>query len=441
MKWALALTGLIVTLAFWNRTLGHAIAPRWGALSMLIPMMLWTVRVRLTWLHLCGFVLLCWTALTLIWTPQPLDGLYEYWHILMFAAVFLVAAECPDLKPTYTAVALGIAVSAIMAVFQQYLGWEYLTSVAKPGGLFSNKNVLGELAAISLVTLIGYRIWWLIPTNLLAMIVTGGRGAAVGLGLGLVMFAWVRSKILALSMIAFGILGGWWFLPHPMADSSIAQRIYLWQDTTENLSLWGKGLGSFYQLYPSFAQRVDTMIERPEYAHNEPLNYLFELGWPGVFLLAVVGALLLYRSRETERPALVVALGVGLFTFPLHLPASVFLIALLAGRIAHDWPSLQWDEFVRGVSGGKRLFGWRQADVSSDRRSGAIRRDIPALSWDAQGCGHSSHSAIRDHSTVRGPEGFGQGVGNRPVFAGRNPVEVPEPRVAGWLDSNCLNRI
>lgn len=115
-----------------------------------------------------------------------------------------------------------------------------------------------------------------------------------------------------------------------------ASRITL--DMIAERPLWGWGLGSFVHVFPFFAGDSflpgDTWIM--QFAHNDWLQYVAELGLAGVLLLAGTPLLLLINCHRADTsPARIwlwvalVSLGlVALLDFPMANPSIQVLVAL-----------------------------------------------------------------------------------------------------------------
>ncbi|MCC7040832.1 MAG: O-antigen ligase family protein [Burkholderiales bacterium] len=111
---------------------------------------------------------------------------------------------------------------------------------------------------------------------------------------------------------------------------------------------FGSGLSTFASVFPRFQSSVGGAVY--DYAHNDYLQVLFELGVPGV--LALVLLVLAYAARlaslvahgsERSFTLLQIAAGVGLlpvmlhsaFDFPLRMPGNAVWFAILAGVLLH----------------------------------------------------------------------------------------------------------
>ena len=114
--------------------------------------------------------------------------------------------------------------------------------------------------------------------------------------------------------------------------------------------LFGSGAGTFALAFPYYQPVHLAGFYR--YAHNDPLQYLAELGVVGFGLLAALGLGAWYTGRQArpppgravrggpdERQGAAVALGGlalhALVDFPLHIPAIALLAAAWVGLLQH----------------------------------------------------------------------------------------------------------
>lgn len=333
----MAFLGFLIAAAYWPGISGAANAPRWALVSVAVPF-LFPDRVRLTTGHVALILLVVWAALSLAWSPQPLDAIPALWVLVLVLGAFCIGGELQSLRPVYIGMALGLGVNSVAAIAQEFYGWAGVAQFSVPAGLFVNPIMLGELSALVIVALVAERIWWAIPFIVPSIVLAGARGPALALILGLVFVA--RNKavtVLLLVSIAIAPL----VIAH--RPDSIAERFAIWRDTIDGMTLKGSGIGSFYSTYPATATRTDTLKSRPKHAHNDLLELAYELGLLG--LLGVVAfALALCRGvARTEQSVLVAFFVCAMFGFPAHMPATAFLAALAAGRVCGTGPVLRDD--------------------------------------------------------------------------------------------------
>lgn len=338
-------------------------APRWVLLSVAVPVLLFTIQ-RVSWTpgHFCLGGFLLWGLASFWWTPDLLLGADIYWHFLLFGGLFLLAPSA--MHPVYVAAGLALCINSLTTVLQvlQVVEWEASTFYS---GLFFNKNLSAEVAALAIVGLVvGAR-----PTLCRSSLAIGAsvplltlplsRGAILALVSAGWLVLWRRAKFAAalVAVVAIGISAH--FLTLKVA--TLSERLEIWGRAWDGLSLWGNGLGSFRFDHPFF-----------EYAHNDFLQVAYELGLPGVLLLATFFGYCLWRGAIAERLVIVVFLVEGLFAFPLYMPVTLAIVALAAGSLCRARVA------VRGVQRvGERRDYAREA---AERREASI-----AAFWKSSG--------------------------------------------------------
>ncbi len=126
-------------------------------------------------------------------------------------------------------------------------------------------------------------------------------------------------------------------------QSSIQERLAIWEDTAEGLTIPGRGAGSFFMLYPEFARRTDTMHTRPEDPHNEFLNLAFEYGVGALPLLTLLA--LSFTAAGAERYVVVAFLAIAFFSFPSRIPTEGFVGMVALGRLCRRG-NIPWPKFL-----------------------------------------------------------------------------------------------
>lgn len=318
----LAVTAFVTTVAFVPWFPDAALGPRWIAFGLLIP---WMVRKSL-WLYFLFFSSILF--LGLLNTPSVLDGVYDYWHLLLFGLAVLAAPV--SMRPVYVGAGLGLAVHAGVLAVQYWLGIELFTEALPISGIFFNRNLGAELAAMVVVGLAGQRLWLLFFPVSTIFIATPfwSRGALLGLASAAGIAVWARSKFWAglFGIVLVGLL--FRFLHDPGRLLDLELRLKAWLHAWKHFSLGGNGLGSYIYAYPWF-----------EFAHNDLVQVAYELGLFGVVAFAGFFAFCLVRGPVTERLVLVAFLVEGTVGFPFHAPATVLIGGLAAGHIlrARGW--------------------------------------------------------------------------------------------------------
>jgi hypothetical protein len=313
-----------------------AASPRWALLSVAVPILLLFIKLRQTPAHWAVLGLLIWSTLTLLWMEVPLDGLHGLWLLSILAGIFCIGAELKSLKPSMLGLAYGLALNVPFQIAQVY-GWTGFPQTASPGGLFLQTNVLGEALVLGVITSLFMRKWLLAAWLLLGMVMTHERTALLALMAAGATLALLRedlvSKPLMFAVILAMSLGLFVSSMEKSGWLSMQERVASWKDTVAGLKLQGNGIGSYWSMFPKHARHVDTAQVRMEYAHNEPLHYAFELGLGALFGLAALVYAALGRL-DYERCLLVALIVQCMFAFPLHMPVTACVAALVAGRLA-----------------------------------------------------------------------------------------------------------
>jgi len=303
-----------------------ATVPRWAFLSLVCAGLLCRIEFKLWPMILCAYLLLmAWRG------PIGFEAAFITWHFLLFIIVYCYAQGLVDLRKVTIGVALGMAINSI-AVIAQVRGWQMIPQTAPLGGIFYNRNIASETAAMALALVVGYRMWWLIP-GLLPTLYFGSRAPLAALAAVALLAFWQRSRIGAASVAA--VVGAIFFLDGQFKDHLIDldQRFGVWKDLLPGLTFFGRGLGSFIVDYPALQTGTLSLNLRFENAHNDFLQVIYELGIGGAVLICGLG----YRmARVPFAPAwwaLLVFLLEATLGFPLYEPVTGALAACCAGYL------------------------------------------------------------------------------------------------------------
>lgn len=329
--------GFLISVIYWPGIMGAPSTPRWALLSVAVPLLLWAVRIRLTLPSLVGGLFLAWCALSLLWTPDVYDGLHALWKFAILAGLFCWGMQ-QDPRPVFIGLGIGVTVNSVLMVAQAFGLDEGLGIHQKsiPGGLFGNGNFAAEFAVLTLMGLIGYRLWWLTPFPVVAIMFTSARGAVVALAAAFLGWLWTKSRLASAALALAGVALGWFMLScsgHCVGHGGTGpQRLMVWNDTLGLITWHGQGIGSYLMSYPQHRFVF-------EHAHNDLLQIAAETGI-GVFLFAAFLAFVAMGEGLTERLILLAFMVIGLVGYPLYLPGTAFVAALVAGRLCRSWPDL-----------------------------------------------------------------------------------------------------
>lgn len=344
-----------VAVAYWGGIAAFAVMPRWAVLCV-VPAMLFGVKVKMRAAHWAGLALLVYATASLSWTTEIHDGIDGWAKLWLVAGVFMLGSTRDDLTQAYEGFALGLTVLTPL-VIAQYLGWSYIQQFVPPAATFGNKNFLGEAAALALIGVIGTkRGRWLAVGPIVCLVFSQCREAWIAAAVGLMVPFWIkgyRKEVLSASVMAAGAI----VLVSLDHMGDFRARIEIWHDTITQLTWLGHGVGSFMTEFPHFATWHDVLHDRPEFAHNDGLQLIFELGAVG-FILGVSIAILCVGCASGNRGRAVgVALAVEtLLGFPMHMPATALMAALVAGHLSRTSPDLRavvgrWRTACQGCMG------------------------------------------------------------------------------------------
>lgn len=332
-KWA-NWAGLGMSLAFIPGIRQAATQPRWSLAAAVVGVgVVCGMRARLP----VGLIVLIGVAVaSLLWAPIQLDGLDALAKVAICVGIFVLGCQL-DSRELGTALAWtgwGVAANGLLAVGQA-LGWHPVLEAVSPSGLLGNKNFLAEAAVLVLVSALATRRVLLASCLLPALLLPVNRGAFMAAGAIGIMVLWTRSRPLAIAAsvvmaLCLALAIGFWHL------ASVDLRIQIWLDSIAGLRLGGNGIGQFYSMFPSTATHVETMSVRPDNAHNDLLELIYELGGFGILALGWLAKDFSQAKVKWQSPAgLVVAafLVDGLVAFPLHNPLTAWIGFLAAGSL------------------------------------------------------------------------------------------------------------
>ncbi len=320
--------GLIVAVCFVPGYTGAIIPTQWAVFSILLPLGLWRSGV-LGPIGLLGPVVFAFAALSITWAPNPWDAGFGLWLMCLWALAMWFGTTVNDFRPLWRGLAVGLTVSSVVAIFQR-CGFSPVLSVGDTGasGLLYNSVVLGASCALVLIALWTQRLWWYMPGLLPGLMLANSRGAYLVLGLTLATrFMRLRYIFLALAFaaIAFTIA-----IQFTSGDSDYT-RLLVWGAAMRELTLFGRGIGSFSTFFVATPQK----LLYPGWVHNDYLQLWFELGIGSLAIVALYALALTQRTSD-HWPIFFAFAIFGTFSFPLWTPISAFMGCVVAGAMLRD---------------------------------------------------------------------------------------------------------
>jgi hypothetical protein len=375
-----------------------ATVPRWAFLSLVCAALLFKIRPSLPMLIVIGYI----TVMAAV-APVWYDAAFLYWHFLLLAVLFAYVQELTDLRGMTIGLCLGLWVNSAV-VIAQYFGFDVWPQGAYLDGLFLKHTFSSEAAAMALLLALGYRLWWLVP-GLLPTLIFGSRAPLLAAGLAGLFLFWPKnwrygaSPFIALLLPAGAAVIAFHAIGNPTFWDSMDDRLGVWLDTVQGLSLFGHGLGSFMPDFPALQHHSDPLMIRYENTHNDMLQVIYELGIGGAVLIGFLFWRMACMDRSPAWYALLVFMVEGSFSFPLYEPVTGAVAACCAGYLFSGRHTLR-GLFAGGRRGLQDRNGHGQDPVFGDSGT-AIPTYAVAPLWS----GLRGHRQWRSHWDTDRPAG------------------------------------
>ena len=339
----LAAAAFLVAAVYYPGILSGAYSPRWWVVAIALPIAS-DLDPRIIYRPVLVLLLggLAWAAMSLLVTPDPQGAALDLLFLALLTLTAIAAAGIDDIAPVIVAFGWGVSISCVLAIPQSF-GWSAINQILGPAGTFMNSEVLAELAAPLLAWCIFKKRWALASMMAIPLVLCHSRiailAAAVGLLVGWRASALIKSALAAaLVLVAIGSVS---MVGIDKASSGLT-RMILWISGIDSIVPLGRGLGWWAFVHPASFQ---------ELAHSDALQMMVELGIGSVFFLAIPVVIILRRrgSDSAEHAISAAFLFEFVVSFPLHVPASGFLVAMLAGHMAGSRTCLRGRESIRGI--------------------------------------------------------------------------------------------
>lgn len=317
--------GLAVSCAYWPGMLSGAVVPRWSVIAVGVPLLfafdLRRLPPAIPWL--LG-ALMAAALFSLRQSPDPRAGLLEAFFLGLLCLTMIGASQLESADDLMGGVSWGLGLSSIIAVLQWLgVGLQGITAIDVPAGLFFNSEVLGELSALVFVWALLRPRWWAAAFAFVPLVLCETR---VGWMAAAAAIAWTfrpaKRWQTGLIVIGLGLLGAALLVALGIPKfGSAGQRLVIWGATVMAFTWTGNGLGWFQAAHPF-----------EDFAHSDVLQAICEIG-PMAIVGLVIAGWALYRKggHRAERACFIAACLEACVSFPLHMPATGFVAASMAG--------------------------------------------------------------------------------------------------------------
>lgn len=306
----------LVSVAFWPGISGAATSPRWAIAAVSLGYLDWKL---LPFVAFCFFAVdfdsaVHWAIVSAAFCWGLSHGIHEtaVGGISRGSEAIAARSSIPKIICAYC---IGIGCSGLLAACQEF-GFDGIPQVAPPGGLFLNKNFMGEAACLALIASLQYRLWLPALICVPALILSTSRASWIATILSLCCLLPRRWALALLSLAVITLFIGWQSGTNLSGLGTLEQRLWLWNGAAQNLHWFGSGPYDF-----------STMQYREPNLHNDWLQLIYEFGVIGLIPLIVV-----FMAGGNGLPFVVALLVIGSFGFPLQNPATAWFAAFMLGH-------------------------------------------------------------------------------------------------------------
>ena len=357
--------GFALAIMFWPGQAGAAEPSRWAFLAASVPIGLFAISIKpdkVLWLILA---LLGWSALTFLWADVFYDAANWWFGLVLLAGCFAIGHELGDLDWFYKGVAVGLIAQLPICVLQAFHYYPVIAVMpdgqALPSGLFVNPSMLGEACAPVAVVMLVKRQWLWAAGVAAVLLLSQNRSGIISFGLCSLLWVALQNRrmiwlaILTAAPVAYlGLIKG----VDPF--SSLTQRVDIWKDAWAGFVPLGHGIGQFYVDFPMHNDAIMSEVSPTwvltAHAHNDILEWAFELGIPGLILIGAIAFIVFRNPRATEGFGLFAICITAMVGFPWHMPFTAAVGAIMAGYATRA------RDLVRGdvLHSGSMVYGRRQ---------------------------------------------------------------------------------
>ncbi|TXH51064.1 MAG: hypothetical protein E6Q97_19175 [Desulfurellales bacterium] len=257
-----------------------------------------------------GAAAVAYAAASLTWSPGPV--LVPAIHLATLVAAFTIGYYWAYTFETVAKIYLG-------AVGVAWIMWMM-------AGLL-NPNFIGCALAFGIAVAIAIEAWFVVLIFGPMLYLTGSRGAIVAGGIVGLAALWRHSRLASICVALAAIVIA---LSHRQMGESLFNRIGIWQDAINNLSVWGAGWGSFQTAHAALDIRRNVGNMVAPWAYNDALQLIFELGIGSIFVWFFL-AMIFGRAHRIFKFIGIGFVACGLTYSPLWLPVIPQILVFMLG--------------------------------------------------------------------------------------------------------------
>ena len=364
-RFRMGIWGFLVAAAYGPGMLSAAFVPRWIVIAVGValigPLDSHNLAKPVRWLLLAALLA---GSLSVLFSPDPRGGLLELFYFAALCGVLVVASGFDSIESALRGLCAGLAISSVLCVWQTS-GWSPVPQSSAPAGLFYNREVLAEFAAVLVVWALLRREWLCVSAAIVPVLLCNSRVAFAAIAVGL-FAAWRagwRTKAFMAGVIVICGLASLFVLGFDKFASG-GTRIVIWGATAMAVTPLGHGLGWFLAVHPA-----------EQFAHSDLLQAFAELGIGAMPLILIfLVALICGKGNRAERAAFIAISVECVVSFPLHVPASAFLAFLLAGYLVRNRVGICGDGYGGGIDHGADLLRCSDAGTGNHETGRSRRR-------------------------------------------------------------------
>lgn len=327
-------------------------------------------------IQLLAIAFVAYAAVSMTWSPG--DNLSATIFLVSLTAAFAAGRFVNNLRWLWIAAILWATANVAVALSQE-LGFRWIDyGTSRPGGLYGNSNVFAAVIAISLAAALAYRIYLFVPIGVFGLLISESRTAVLAFGATLLLILWRHYRPVALIALLLTIA---FAVNVPRDGASTLARMGIWQDTLNNLTIFGSGWGSYFEAYWSWPRHTNMTLIRAQHAYNDILEIIFELGIASVFLWIII-ILAVEKSTREELTVFTCFAILSITYFPFFIMPIGQLFAMMLGhisrRVTYASPLSSYRQALpQGPGDGMGTEGTGRYQPEEASSEGILRSDVP----------------------------------------------------------------